>query len=198
MLKKIKKYKINVRPSYVVRNLKRKLNLPSVADDLEKNIQEQINKVQPLIVPSAVYNTFSRKELPQSLYPLWGLTSNSSLSISFTAVTIGSGIEKEIQTYKNQNQETQVAILDSIARESLEQAQNFVVKLLTEEAKSEGCELSVLSPVDLLDLKDILGLLEASKTEVNLNADNQIVPLFTSVSYCFWNPTSKSRSARAA
>lgn len=195
MLKKIKKYKITLHPAFILRNLKKELNIESIPDSMEKTVTDEINRTQSLIAPSATYNTYSMNETPEPLKPLWQNSPQKALSISLMATTIGPLLEKEMNDCFKKNETTQSAILNSIAREALEQSLHFLVKLLSEEAKLEGCELSPPVPIESALFGNVLSLLEAHKADILLQ-ENKLHPLFSNVSFCFWNPISKNKSAK--
>ena len=136
MLKKIKKYKITIRPSFVLRNLKRKISLAQEVQEepLQKRIDEEIARLQGIIVPSAIYETYSKNQTPEPLMPLWENAPKKALSLSLFVNSIGSHLEKDIESQSGEKDGLKAPITDSIARESLEQSANFVAKLLTEEA----------------------------------------------------------------
>lgn len=198
MIKKIKKYKIAIRPSFVQRAAKKKLDTGLDPESLERAVQTEIEKISTMIVPSAIYNTFSRTGTPEPLTPLWQNVPNHSLSISLIIATIGMEIEKEIANVRAQNKHQRSVILDSIAHEALEQSLNFVLKLLLEESKEEDCELSPYLPVESSHLKSTLEILESQKADVSLSDQGIITPAFSTISYCFWNSTSKSKHAKPA
>lgn len=197
MLKKIKKYKITIRPSFALKHLKRKLELETMPDSLEKSVQEKIVQAQNLIIPSSIYNTYSKSETPDSLKSLWGYSPTGALSLSLILTTVGNLIEKEIEKCNGNSEEHQAAILDSIARESLEQSLHFTTKLLNEEAKLEACELTPLIPIEKSILGNALTLLESHKAEISLDANVHLRPIFSSLSFCFWTPTTKNRNAKS-
>lgn len=196
MLKKIKKYKISIRPSFVLRNLKRKLNLDSMPDSLEKNMQETISRVSPLIVPSSIYNTYSKSETPEPVKGLWEYAPGQALSLSLILTTIGPLLEQEIEKSSNEPECQKATILDSTAREALEQSLHFISKLISEEAKLDGCTLTLFAPVQTALFKDALTHLESQKAEISLDADGRLIPTFSSFSFCFWVPVSKNRNGK--
>ena len=188
MLKKIKKFKINLRPSFVARALKKKLMLDSIDSSFEKIVEEEIARLNPSIVPSAVYNTFTKRESPQPLSVLWEQASNKAISISLVAASAGEKLESIVQ----QGQDSfKVALTDASAWESVEQSNNFVYRLLGEEANLEGCECSPLFPVPESQISTVMVLLESEKVGIRLNSSSQLTPLYSKISYCFWSSVLK-------
>ena len=196
MAKKIRKYKISIRPHAVFRTLKKVLSMDTLTEDMEKKVQEEIAKSQSLIVPSAVYHSFAKPETPEALAGLWESAPNNALAMAMMAVTIGTDIEKEIEASRISNGGKRALILDGIARESLEQSLNFVAKLLSDEAKAESCELTPISPVEATILPAVLNFLESEKAGILVEGEAQISPMFTIASYCFWSPLPKSRNVK--
>lgn len=196
MLKKIKKFKIHIRPSSLLRNLKRSLTPNLSEEELEKRIQQEIEKVQLLLFPSATYETYSKMQCPLPLNPLWNQAPNAAISISLIAASIGSQIENEIEKSRNDSEKLRTHILDALAREALEQSIHFVLKLIAEEAKEENCELSVPLPLESTYLEEALSFLQASKADIHSGSDGKLSPLYSSVSYCFWQAVAKSKSAK--
>ena len=191
MLKKIKKYKINFRPSFILRTLKKKVNFDTnQTESVEKNINEEVSRLQKVIVSSSLYSSYSKLETPPLLKNFWQNQSNSTLALSIILTTIGKEIEKEIETAFKVS-DMQGWVVDSIAREALEQSLNFTTKLIAEEAKNEDCELSPPLPIGSEEIKEVLPLLESEKAQIGLNFQGGITPFFTNASFCFWNLTSK-------
>ena len=197
MVKKIKKYKIAVRPHAVIRLAKKKLNLRDVTEEFEKKVGEEIARIQPFIVPQARYGSFSRSETPETLKPLWENAPENTFCLSLVAVTIGPAVERKIEESAQTNGGLRPAILDSAAVEALEQSLSFVTRLLLEESKAEGCELSPLLPCEKSCLKDVLAFLDSPKSEIQSGPEGDMDPLYSSVCYCFWNPAAKGKHAKA-
>ena len=195
MIRKIKKYKIPVRPFGVLRHLKKKINLEPGREPEDKALESEISKAKKSLVPCALYGTFSRAETPESLAALWKQAPDKSLSLSFILSTIGKSIEGEIESAAKGQDPLPGAVLDSIARESLEQSFHFVSRILNEEAQEESCELSPFLPVSGEPLKDVFQVLEAPKADILLGDSGQISPFFTGARFSFWTPKGKgSRS----
>ncbi len=191
MIKKIKKYKLSLRPSYIARNLKKKLPHDSWQDSMEEDIKKEIGRIEPTLSPSSIYESFSQVDSPELLRELWSKSPKGAISISLIATTIGLNLEKEIEALRNQNDEFRAALVGSIAQDALEQSTHFVCKLLAEESKEEHCECTPSLPLEPNLLKDSLNILQSEKADIRLSDGGQIAPLYSSVSYCFWNPSKK-------
>lgn len=192
MIKKIKKYKLSLRPSYAARNLKKKLpeTIPW-QDTMEEDVKREISRLERLLTPSSIYETFSKADSPETLKALWNGSPKGAVSISLIATTIGTDVEREIASQKEQSADYQAFVIDAVAQEALEQSAHFVNKLLNEESKEEHCECTPSLPLEPVLFKDSLEILQSHKADIVLNDAGGIAPLYSSVSYCFWNPSKK-------
>jgi hypothetical protein len=194
MLRKIKKYKIGIRPSYATRLAKKKLVEGGVSVDeeaLEREIEQETRSNETLLVPTALFDTLSKKDTPEALLKLWeNAPSAKTLSISIIAATLGSPIEKAIEAARPQS-EHKAVLMDALAKEALDQSVNFVYRLIGEEAKEDNCELSPLWPVEPSLIKPFLASLEAHKADISLDGEDRFSPLFSRVNFCFWVPASR-------
>lgn len=191
MIRKIKRYKITLHPSYVLRDLKKKLPADRWSEDYEKDVEKEISRVEPVISTSGVYETFSKTDSPEALAPFWKQAPKSALSISLLASTIGTKIEEELEKARQKDEDVQPALLDCIAREGLDQSARFVEKLISEEARQEACECTPSIPADAERLRDCLDVLQSHKADIVLDGTGRIVPLYSQVRFCFWTPVSK-------
>ncbi len=188
VIRKIKKYKLSVRPFGVLRHLKKKIPIESGQEPEDRVLESEISKVQSHLLPCALYATYSRSDTPEPLKVLWQSAPENSFSLSVIAATIGKPIEAEMEKISKTGDSYESALLESIARESFEQSFHFVARLLGEEAVEESCELSPLVTVGEGNLKEALEALEAHKADILINDSGSISPFFTGVRFCFWNP----------
>ena len=188
VIRKIKKYKISVRPFGVLRHLKKKHAVDPGKEPEDKVLESEISKVQTHLQPCALYATFSQKETPEPLKVLWRSASENSFSMSVILATIGKNIEGEMDKISKAGNPFQSALLDAITKESFEQSFQFVARLINEEALDESCELTPLLPVEEGNFRDALGVLEAHKAEISVNDSGIVSPIFTGIRYCFWTP----------
>ncbi len=192
MIKKIKKYKLSLRPSYVARNLKKKLPEGTAwQDSMEQDIQREIKNAEPYLDLSSIYESFSQVGSPVALKELWDKSPKGAISISLIATTIGPKLEEKITSLQNGSDAFKAAVIGSIAQEALEQSTHFVSKLLAEESKLEHCECTPSLPLEPSLLKDSLDILQSQKADIRAAEGGGLVPLYSSVSYCFWNPSKK-------
>ena len=193
MIRKIKKYKISVRPFGVLRHLKKKITIEPGKEPEDSSLESEISKVHPALAPCALYATFSRTETPEAVKTLWSSSPEKSLSISMILATIGKPIEGEIEKASQGADAYKSALIESIARESLDQSFHFVSRILNEEAEQERCELTPFLPAPPEALKEAFQILEAHKADILFNDSGQISPFFTGLRYSFWTPKGKSR-----
>lgn len=192
MIKKIKKYKLSLRPSYIARNLKKKLPQDTPWQDaMEADIQKVIRGAEPFLDLSSIYETFSQVDCPAPLKELWGRSPKGAISISLIATTIGPKLEERIASLQNENDAFNAALMGSIAQEALEQSTHFVSKLLAEESKLEHCDCTPSLPLEPAFIKDSLDILQSHKADIHAAEGGGIVPLYSTVSFCFWNPRKK-------
>lgn len=193
MIRKIKKYRISVRPFGVLRHLKKQVSFDSGKEPEDSALEEAISKLAPRVSPCALYGSYSRGETPEALKALWQSSPEKSLSLSVIAATIGKPIELEIEKASQAGDPFERALVNSIARESLEQSFHFVERLIGEEAREESCELTPLLPAAAESLEPLLEALDAQKAEITLNDSGQISPYFTGLRYCFWTPVKSKK-----
>ncbi len=190
MVKRIKKYKISLRPSAVLRLFKKRIpeNLPE--EELEKKIELALPSAHKYFKTYAAYEVFSPKELPETLKELWKGCPNGSVSIAFIASTIGNSLETEWKKIQNSNDSVQAALLESIGMEAQDQSFLFAVKLLQEESKLEGCDSTNPQVLDSTYTRECLGLLQI-KDEIFLDSEEKLIPLYSRIGFCFWTPLKK-------
>ncbi|OGR92958.1 MAG: hypothetical protein A3I11_04530 [Elusimicrobia bacterium RIFCSPLOWO2_02_FULL_39_32] len=187
MIKKIKKYKITLRPSFVLKNLKRKTAADLKEEEIQQKIKLEIEHLKPFIVPSAVYDTVPPTAIPEPLKMILNSCPKNTVSVSLSAATIGKELEIKIKNLRENNDLEKCALVESIAEEALEQSLNFISKLLTDESKLEGCESSALFTLNRDLAFETLHFLESEKVEILLE-NNQMSPLYSSIAYAFWTP----------
>lgn len=187
MIKKIKKYKITPRPSFVFKYFKKKNEVGAREEEFQQKIKLEMDRLAPLIIPCAVYETISRNSIPEPLKIILNSCPKNTVSVSLAASTIGKELEIELKSLRENKDLEKSFMAESIAQEALEQSLNFVGKLLVDEAKLEGCESSVLFTLDGNFAKETLQFLEAEKIEIFLE-NNQILPIYSSIAYAFWTP----------
>ncbi len=189
-MKKIKKFKINIRKKEVLRNLKLVSEIKEITPQLEETITKEIEKSQEYISPASVFETFSVDELEKKfglkldkLYP----------AVSIIVVTIGNEIEKIIEQFKANSEILHSQIVHSIGLEACESGKNFIYKILTDEAKEENCILLPSEKQNEEDSKNIIKKFDTGRIGVFVNDKNTIQPVYTDVFIVKWQTKLKRR-----
>ena len=178
-----------------MKNLRTALDPAAFAEIQSRDIEKEILPCMPLMHLSAVYDTWSKAETPEALKSMWDASSAPAISISIIAATIGVTVQEQIRVSKEQGDPDRAALLTAVALESLEQSFHFVLRLITDEAKDDACELSPLMPVPQELLTASLTVLDAQKADIVIQ-DGALHPLYSAVRFCVWNPV-KKKNARA-
>lgn len=186
-MQKIKKFKISLRPASVRKNFKALSGDREVSSESEQMIAQEYNRIQEWLSPAAVFDTFRHDE---SWPPfLSGQTSDlEPAAASAWVATVGLPIEEEISRCLDQNNNLRSWVLSALAEEAANAAALFVSRLIAEEAKKEGCELSEsqgLSGVETT--RSVLASLSGERIGVRLEG-GILRPRFTDVSSVFWIP----------
>lgn len=141
--------------------------------------------------PAVLFESFSKKQAADAA----GLAPLPGLAWSLITATLGPGFEN----YKSAQAETASAkapLLSLIEESALEDAVRFATSLLEEEALTEGCELSPLSPItESAALELVLNKLSGDKIGLSLKEGRLDPPASRAVSLSW---LVKSRSKKTA
>jgi hypothetical protein len=143
-MKKIKRFRINVRRSRVLQILKYQDSKTLHSEEMKYHIIKEIHDAYKFINPATVYESFDKEKVTF----LFDKSENvkellkDSIAVSVIIVTIGDGIEKEIEVCTKKELLSRASILDAIGSEAVEQSINFVTKLLKEEAALEDLDIT--------------------------------------------------------
>ena len=81
--------------------------------------------------------------------------------------------------------------------EALEQSNNFVCRLITEEAKDESCELSRYQRINSPSAwEQFTALVPGEKIGMTVINGEQFSPLYSSGAVIYWVPLKKSRGSK--
>lgn len=190
-MKKIKKFKINIRIRETMRLLKSTARLSEITSEIEDEIHRQSRRMSSIIAPAALYDTLPKDKFPQELIieppEQW-------VAASFFLATIGDSAQKEILAAQNSGDQLLGQILHSIALESLEQSGNFVRRLIEDESKQDTCELSRQKNVGTeAAWKKFLELLPGDKIGVNFLGGERFEPMYSTGGIFYWVPLKKRR-----
>lgn len=185
---KIAAFKIKLRKKEILKILRYDSRYSNISFEIENTIQNQIENAYSLIYPSVIYETFHKsregyKEIKHKL--INGSKSVNDLlkkayAFSLMIITIGDSLEKEINRIKPEDL-TQAYILDAAGSEAVEQAANFVSRLIKEEASKKERNIGLrFSPGygdwPIETTKNIIEYLDPSKINVILTDDNILIP----------------------
>ncbi|MHB9155169.1 MAG: hypothetical protein ACYC5N_05670 [Endomicrobiales bacterium] len=191
-MKKIKKFKINIRLKEVLRLLKNTTQVPQITPEMEEAVQKESRRLSALITPAALYETHPREKLPS------GLGENPPenwVAASLILVTIGADVEREIREAQQKGDKVRGHILHSLALEALEQSGNFVNRLITDEAKEESCELSRRqAPASRPVWDTFFSLVPGDKIGVQLLESGEFNPIYSTGALAYWSPAKKRGS----
>lgn len=195
-MKKIKKFRVQPRPSLVLKGLKALTPNAQLTPELEKAVEAEIARAQELFATAALFETFGPDALPEWARTLADATRGEKggkpVAVTFYAATIGTGLEGELGDALSRGEGLRSQILTSLGEESAEQAANFVCRLVADEAKEESCELSDKAPAEAPELRrNILSVLEAEKVQIQMDNVGHLIPRFTRTGYVLWWPPAK-------
>lgn len=187
-MRKIKNFKINIRPREISRILRKLLNVPDLSIDIEESVQRACFFYGKCIKPAVVYETFSKESMICSFDID---TPNKWIAVSPYVLTIGNSLQEEFDNKQDIVGEYTTQIVAAISADTLEQSKNFVQKLITSEASDENCELS--RHVDLPNnlYQDICKVLPIEKINVILSEDGKFEPAYSTAGLFYWIPLKK-------
>ncbi|MBN1823568.1 MAG: hypothetical protein JW803_04550 [Endomicrobiales bacterium] len=190
-MKKIKHFKINIRTREVYRLLKSSLGADP-GPDVEEAVERESFRIQKVVSLAALYDSLPKEKfLSELLFD----PPDKWIAAGLFVVTAGDEIEREIKQAHDKNDETLARILHAVSVEALEQAENFVWRLMAEEAKEEYCELSRRVSVDAKETREkVLGVLPGDKIGIRLAENGAFMPLYSSSGISYWVPTRRRNS----
>lgn len=192
-MKKIKRFKINIRPSYLLRLIKKSVDIEK--DEINTIIRENYE----LVDPCTIYDNFKLEDMKdgdlERTIKGWapGAVVNPYSVVSFAIVTVGGMLDEKMSKLKGEGSERVLKILDALGSEALEQSCDFVTKLMAKDAEKEECAVGVLEEVPEDNREAILELLEARKIDVSLDGNSDLVPRKSLVVYGYWVPVKKKK-----
>jgi hypothetical protein len=192
---KIKNFRIALRSREVARLLKSQAKL-QITPELEASIDHSINDCKRLLQSAAVYTTLTRTTAEKATpLPLV----DPAVAVSAIAVTIGSSLDEEIANVSERQETVQAALLSALREEALQQAVQFIMRLIEAQAKDEECEMS--TPRDVTDgvlLASLGALLGTSRIGMDLSAENASLPPHARLVWTVWSPKARVKAAAKA
>ena len=190
-MKKIKKFKINLRNREITRLLKKTTKISEINPDIEEKVEAESRRLRRFISPAAIYETVPKDKFPGELK-----VSEPKNWVAATAyvVTVGDAIEKELKENRAKDNGESEAIAHTIALEGVEQSVNFIERLIREEALGENCEISKEQPLDSKKLlAKLFGIIPGEKIGASLASDGSLIPQYSSSGIIYWMPVSKNK-----
>jgi hypothetical protein len=183
-MKKIRKFKVNLRKRRIIRNLKISGEIKQITPQLEEVIEKEIKRATDYISPSSIFDTFK----PDTAKLKFNLAFEdlNLAAVSIAVVTIGEKIEKEIDVTSNKGEHIRAQIMRAIGIEGYESSMNLIHRVLREEASNENCTLLPVEtpPGNLTEA--IVGILSGEKIGVNINKTGSLHPIFSSIGIIKW------------
>ncbi len=195
-VKKIKKFRLQPRPSAVLKNLRALMEGAQATPELEKDMEAESRAALPLLQTAALYATFAPGQGPAWTEPLWTAVPDEDAPVALTlfAATIGLGLEGEIGRALERSESFRSRVLAALGEELADQSAHFVARLLAEEAKDDACELSDRRPLNAAeDQQALLETLDASRIPLSFDAGGHLVPRFSRLGYVLWWPPTKKK-----
>ena len=191
-MRKIKNFKVNLRVREIMRVIKKLSNVAELSPDAEEAVQRGCHFYSKFISPSAVYDTFKKGGLP-FVYEKDAPQKWAAQSVFF--VTIGSALYEEYKKNEQTYGEHTGKIVSAVAVDALEQAKNFIQRIISNEAEDEGCEISRSADIP----RDLC--VEASKNvaaeKIGIAAsENGLEPQYSSCGIIYWTPSKKKSAKR--
>lgn len=189
-MRKIKNFKINIRNREISRIVRKMLNMEELPIEVEESLQKACFVCDKIIRPAVVYDTFNKENL---LLSFETETPEKWVAMSPYILTIGDVLQEEYEKNKNLFGDYAVQIISAIAADSLDQAKNFVQKILKDEAEEESCELSRNVNLPEHYNAEIIKYLPIEKINVSLSEDGKFVPTNSMAGVYYWIPVKKRR-----
>jgi len=182
-MKKIKKFRINLRLREIIKNLKIITQTKEITSQLEEAVKKEMARAGEYLTPACMFETV--KPGPEG--------ETGSVSISYLFVTLGEAIEKEIDACAPVSETIRSNIIHSIGLDGIEVGLNFIYKLLLEEAGKEECELRPLTKLTGNRVKAVFDKINPGRIGIRLNDNNELQPFYTAVASVEWVPVIRGK-----
>jgi hypothetical protein len=197
---KIKKFRIRPRVASVGRILKSIMSVKQLPDDIDSALPAEIDQFLPKMMPTAFYHTWSRDEVPGFLQAaLKEGNPRKVVAVSALVATIGDEPEDALSTMLMNGETQRSQIATAICEESADLCLQFLLRLLTDEAHGDDCDVSEPLFLDSGEaLAETLTLLEADQEGVTMDSAFHLAPRFTRVAIVVWWPAARKKKAAPA
>jgi hypothetical protein len=187
-MRKIKNFKISIRTREISRIIRKLLNVEELPIEIEEAVQKSCFVCEKIIKPAVVYDTFSKETM---IFPVEIEAPEKWVALSPYILTIGNVLEEKYNSDKQLFGEYGVQIISAISADALDQARNFVQKLLASEASDENCELSRSIDLPKEYNKEIIKYLPVDKINLSLTEEGNFVPVNSIAGIYYWIPLKK-------
>lgn len=187
--RKIKKFRFDVKASSIFK-LARAQSISLDSEDSKLVLEEEIKKASQFFHSAAIYETF--QEAP----PQWISESfkPSPVAWSGLAVTIGQDLENEMASAISSGDDHRAQVLSLIQESAVQEAAQFVWRLVSEEAKSEGLSLSDrLGVLQVENKTEIISRLNSERIGVELDSSGELKPRASCINIVVWMGKGQSR-----
>jgi hypothetical protein len=188
-MRKIKNFRINLRIKEILRIIKKLINVVELSVELEEAVWRCCRFYPRILVPSAVYKTFSKETLPfvcEKDVPLkW-------ISESVFFVTIGDNLYEKYKKDEGSFGEYTEKIISAVAVDALEQSRNFIQRLISSEAQGESCEISRGIDIPPRLYEAAAGCIPADKIDISAE-DGKLNPRYSECGLFYWIPSEKKQ-----
>ncbi len=183
---KIKKFKLDLKLKDIYDSLKEKG--VKITPEVETLVLVVKKEVEEIIEPSVVFESYNVKDEKISNIVNYLQIPKNTIEITFCVATLGDKIENFVSSC---TEEIKKIVTEVVLYEYLNNAVEFVIKLLKEKTE-ENIEPGSVFFVPQQMYKDLIDLLSAEKIGVCFDTQkNQILPVYTTITYCLWFKTKK-------
>jgi hypothetical protein len=192
---KIKNFRIQLRGREVARLLKNRIGMP-LDPAQEASIEPALGEARKLVRPASLYSTLTRQtavnavpfELPKK-----------AVALSAICATIGSGLAELREKAEAAQDTARTDLLSIIEHEALQQATTFALRLVSDQAKKEDCELTDAQDCQEPETRQKLAtLLSLDRIDLSLSETDAALPAYSRLIYVVWMPAGKSASKKTS
>ncbi|MDR2709694.1 MAG: hypothetical protein LBC07_06960 [Elusimicrobiota bacterium] len=191
-MRKVKNFKIHLTPKEITRLIKRLDAKTQYPENFEFTVNKAIKHYIDFIYPSVIYDVFSKGFLTLSKEPDEKETPAKWIARSFFFLTIGDAIEQEFLKDKQRFGEYSAQIVSSIAAGALNQAKNFVCRLIAAQAEDEDCQCLHDAEVDPSLYGELAQVLPIEKIGLSL-VDGKFEPKYSMCCASYWIGAKKKK-----
>ncbi|MDR3274776.1 MAG: hypothetical protein LBS81_02110 [Endomicrobium sp.] len=186
-MRKIKNFKVNLRLREILRSVKKLINTVGLPVNFEEEVQRCCFFYSKFLVPSVIYEIFSKETLhfkhDEDVPSKW-------IAASIFFLTIGNNLYEEYSKNTKTFGEYTGQIVSAVVADALQQAKNFVQRLISNEAEKENCEILRIVNVPQ-DLYSVIGEdIPINKINISIEA-GELMPRYSLCGLFYWIPSKK-------